>query len=634
MKRLAVIPAVICALFVAGSIFARLHPAAAAKDVWLKIESEHFTLIGNASEKDIRKAGARLEQFRQAFSQLFAPSGVNLSVPITVVVFKNDETFRPFKPLYQGRPAEVAGYFQSSDDAAYIALTAGWRETNPHAVIFHEYVHALMSRASPPLPTWLNEGVAEYYSAFEVTGGGKRVWLGKAITSHVRLLRESGLLPLRTLFAVDQASPFYNEADKKSVFYAESWALVHYLLHGDGGHRQPQFRRFINAITQGRPVDESFKQSFQADYATIEQELKNYISRSAHTSKEALLDQQVAPGAAMRTTTLSEAEVQAYLGDLLWRIHRSADGEEFLQRAIAIDPKLAMARLSLGTLRLRQNRYSEARRHFQRAVEADSQNYLAHYYFAFALQREQVDESQYVSDFPAETVEAMRTALAKARQLNPNFADTYKQLAFINLVLGEDLDEAADLINTAIKLSPKREDFVYTLAQIQMRRKDYQAAKQTVGTLAERAVKPDIRERAKSLLEVIARIEERMAEMKAESQSRGAGPQPSSENQSSSRPPLPGQRFQGDQVRGFLTRIDCDEASITLTVKSEARIFKLHTSQPNQLTFVRYTPEIPTSIICGVISPARPVIVTYRSSARSGFDGEPIGVEFVKRDGM
>jgi len=658
MQRHVVTLAFIFALFVAiaAPCAARPGSPAPAKDVWLKAQSKHFTLIGDASEREIRGVGMRLEQFREAFSQifsrLFSPLVVKSSVPITVIVFKNDSAYKPFKPLYQGKPAEVSGHFQSSGDVAYIALATGRSDANPYAIILHEYVHALTSDGArpfsipfstslptplpiplpTPLPTWLSEGLAEYFSTVEVTGGGKRVWIGKAVASHTRLLRERVLAPLEILMAADQTSPFYTENDKKDLFYAESWALTHYLLHGGGGRRF-QFRQFVNALAMGKPAGESFKQTFQTDYATIEQELRNYIGHGSYPVEVMTLDQQVGFDAEMKTSTLSEAEVQAYLGDLLWRIHRSVDGETFLNRAISIDPGLAMAHLSLGTLRLRQNRYVEAQRHLQRAIFAGSQDHLAHYYYAFAIHREQVDESQYVSDLPEDSVKTMRAALGRARQLNPDFADTYRLLAFINLVLGEDLDEAVNLINRAIALAPNREDIIYTLAQIQVRRKDYEAARQIARKLAGGALKSDVRERANSMLENIAKIEERMAKMKAESAARGAGTPSAPDDPPSTRPPLPGQRFQGDQVRGFLTRIDCDGASVTLTVKSESRLFKFHAPDREQLFFVRYTPEIPTSVTCGPINPAKPVIVTYRGLSQPGFanfDGEPVGVEFVK----
>ncbi|HXI75341.1 MAG TPA: hypothetical protein VNG94_07115, partial [Pyrinomonadaceae bacterium] len=41
--------------------------SATAKDTWTTVHSKNFTLVGNASEKDIRLVANRLEQFRQVF---------------------------------------------------------------------------------------------------------------------------------------------------------------------------------------------------------------------------------------------------------------------------------------------------------------------------------------------------------------------------------------------------------------------------------------------------------------------------------------------------------------------------------------------------------------------------------------
>ncbi len=346
MRRQIVTLAISFTLFVAilALCSARTGSAATARDVWLKTQSKHFTLIGDASEREIRNAGLRLEQFREGFSQIFSqifPSSIiDSSIPITVIVFKNDQGYKPFKPIYQGKPAEVSGHFQSSGDFAYIALAAGRSDSNPYSIIFHEYVHALTSggalRVPSPLPTWLSEGIAEYFSTFEIISGGKKGRLGAAIASHAKLLRERPLIPLETLLAVDQSSPYYLETEKKNLFYAESWALTHCLLRASG--RRSQFRQFIDALARGKPASESFRQAFQADYATIEQELKNYILHGLYQTEEAIFDRQLGFDDDLKTTVLSEAEVLAYQGDMLWRIHRSVDGESFLNRALALDP--------------------------------------------------------------------------------------------------------------------------------------------------------------------------------------------------------------------------------------------------------------------------------------------------------
>src|SRR5262245_12507217 len=92
--------------------------SAAAKDNWVSVRSKNFLLVGNASEKEIRKVGVRLEQFREVFTLLLPGVKFTTPVPTTVVVFKDDNSYRSFKPN-----PNVAGYFQPGPDVNYITLT-------------------------------------------------------------------------------------------------------------------------------------------------------------------------------------------------------------------------------------------------------------------------------------------------------------------------------------------------------------------------------------------------------------------------------------------------------------------------------------------------------------------------------
>src|SRR5947209_10320208 len=74
-----------------------------AKDTWTSIRSKNFFLIGNASEKEIRQVATRLEQFRDVFARLFPSLRFTSPVPTTVVVFKSDSSYRPFKPVADGK---------------------------------------------------------------------------------------------------------------------------------------------------------------------------------------------------------------------------------------------------------------------------------------------------------------------------------------------------------------------------------------------------------------------------------------------------------------------------------------------------------------------------------------------------
>ncbi|MBO0723201.1 MAG: DUF1570 domain-containing protein, partial [Blastocatellia bacterium] len=348
------------------------------------MKSKHFLLVGNASETDIRKVATKLEQFRDVFSRLFPNTNLNSPVPITVIVFKNRSSYLPFMPAYQGKITEVAGYFQPGEDLSYITLTAEMGQENPYSTIFHEYVHALTTDNTSNSPPWLSEGIAEFYSSFEISDGDKKVIVGKPISSHVYLLRENKFLPLPQLFAVNHESPEYNERDKKGVFYAQSWALVHYLLLGNNGQRRPQFIKYLDLLLnkKDKPVDESFREAFQTDYQTIEKELKNYIGRNSYPAEIFTSQQKMEFDSTMESGQISEAEWNYYLGDLLLHLYRT-DSEKYLQKAISLDPNLAVAYASLGMAQMHDHRFPEARDSLQKALANGSQNHLVHYYYAY-----------------------------------------------------------------------------------------------------------------------------------------------------------------------------------------------------------------------------------------------------------
>ena len=287
MKRLIHSPVwLLIWLLVLGSLLPGTQTLNAAKEQWVSVQAKHFLLVGNAGEKDIRRVGAKLEQFREVFSKLFPKANINAPVPTRVIVFKNRNAYLPFMPVYQGKVSEVAGYFQAGQDVNYITLTAELNSQNPFGTIFHEYVHALLNDNTYRPPVWFNEGMAEFYSSFDVTDGDRKVTLGKPLAAHVFLLRENKFVPLARLFAVDHGDPEYNERDKKGVFYAEAWALVHYLMLGNNGQRQPQFSKYLSLLADGSAIGEAFQTAFQTDFATLEKELRTYISRSSYPIQE------------------------------------------------------------------------------------------------------------------------------------------------------------------------------------------------------------------------------------------------------------------------------------------------------------------------------------------------------------
>ena len=612
-------------------------PAAQAKDNWISVRTPNFLLVSNAGEKDVRQIATKLEQFREVFTKLFSGAKFNTPVPTTVVLFKSLGSYKPFAL------PNAAGYFQKGEDVNYITLSTDPVQ-DPFSTIYHEYVHVLVDNTSGNVPAWFNEGLAEYYSAFAIEED-RKVHLGELIPYHLQALREGKLYPLRTLFAVDHYSPEYNEGSKKGMFYAESWALVHYLILGNDGKRLPQLGKFLQLVTRGATIDEAFTQAFQTDIATLEKELKKYIEGHTFRMQIATFERKLEFDSEFTTSPLSEADAQAYLGDLLLHVNRSNDAETRLQQALTIDPKQPMALASLGILRARQGRFDEAQKYLQAAANASSGNYLVHYYYAYALSREGMDANNFVSIYASETAARMRAELAKAIELNPAFPESYSLLAFVNTVTGEDLDGTIKLLNKALTLAPGRQDLSLLLAQVYLRQQKPDLAKQILEPLRNTKDR-NIKRQAELILASVKEYEDAMARFNAgppslqEPKSESTAREPAATSMSESdylreslRPVEAGEM----RIQGLFVKLDCNNNGVAFfMIQSGDKLYKIRATALGNVQLISYV-QGPTEVSCGARKNQENVVMTFRPSSdakdvKAKIDGDAIAMELVPKD--
>ena len=639
MRRIAFSLAVsLCLLVVVSQ-----HTTVVAKDTWVSVRTKNFLMLGNASEKEIRRVALKLEQFREAFTNLFPNIRFNTPVPTTVIVFKSDSSFGPFKP-----GPNVAGYFQSGQDVNYITLTTEVRgQQDPFSVIFHEYTHLLINNTFPSAPVWFNEGLAEYYSTFSITDDQKVV-MGIPIGSHVYRLRESQMLPLKTLFAVDQSSPHYNERNKQTIFYAQSWALVHYLIIGKKVGQAEQLGKFLTLTAAKTPMDQAFQQAFGVPFETMEKNLRNYVNGNKYYSLTGHFEKKLEVDTTAEAIPLTDAEVQAYLGDLLLHSHRT-DAYTYLERAVKLDPNNAMTNASLGMAYFREGKVSEAHAALERAVAANSQNYLAHYYYAFTLSRSGPGDGPTIAGYPADVAAKIRGHLEKAIALRPDFPESYSLLAFVSLVTGKGVDESLASLKKITASLPGRHDLTFMLAQLYLEKGERKIARELLEQVVKLSADEQVRHDAAALLSDISSFEkatEKVAEDEKQSAHAAADenqviiqpkdkpsppPDPSSYLREALRQPKAGET----QVQGTLLRIECDAKGMVFVVQAEATLLRLRaTGGVSDIELTTYDPSIRGNIGCGERKPANAVVIAYvvNADAKLKINGTLKSIEFVPSD--
>lgn len=619
------------------------YTTVSAKDTWVSVRTKNFFMLGNANEKDIRKVGLKLEQFREVFTRLFPRLKFNTPVPTTVVVFKSDSSFNPFKPR-----ANTAGYFQAGPDVNYIALTTEVRgQQDPFNVIFHEYTHLLVENTFESAPVWFNEGLAEYYSTFSITDDQK-IRLGTPIGNHVFLLRESKMLPLRTLFEVDHKSPHYNESKKTSIFYAQSWALMHYLIIGKAG-KVEQLGKFMNLLASKVPMEQAFQQAFETSFEAMEKDLREYVKKDRYNVIDGHFERKLELDTNTEATPLTEAEAQAYLGDLLLHSYRK-DAYTYLDKALKLDPNLTMAHASLGMAYFREGKVKEAHASLEHAVAGDSKNYLAHYYYAYTLSRANPDEGPTNAGLPPEVISKIREHLQKAIALRPDFPESYNLLAFVSLITGQGIDESIASMKRLLINSPGKHDHIYMLGQLYLRKEDYKMARELLEVVAKSNAEEQVRGHAEQLLKQISQYEDaksRFEEAKRAAAKAGErepvvvyGPElkktqdapadPSSYLREVLRTPGAGET----QLQGTLVKIECEAKGMVFVVQTANGLLRLRTGSFDDIELTTYDPKVAGEITCGARKPENTVIVCYlpTTDKRVKADGVLKSIEFVPTD--
>lgn len=630
-----------------------------AKDEWMQVRSKNFNLIGNASEKDIRKVATKFEQFRETFRLLFSKTNLSSPIPTNVVVFKSDSAYKPFKPKRADGKIDnfIAGYFQPGEDVNYITLSADGTDEEMYGTIFHEYVHFIVNTnfGKSEVPPWFNEGLAEYYQTF-VIEEDQKVKLGLAQGGHLNLLQQNKLIPFDTFFKITNYSLHQNANHSRSIFYAQAWALTHYLTANE---KTDGLTKFLNLAMNGVAHEKAFQDAFQMSYVEMEKELRRYVGQATYKISLITFKYKLLFEKEMIAAPLSEADMNAYFGDLLYHTNRADDAESFLQAALSLNPDSSMASTTLGMVKLKQRKYSDAKMHLEKAISKDQNNHLALYRYAYLLSREGRDEFGLVSEFPKEKTAKMRELLNKAIAINPSFTESYEMLAFVSLVSNEGLDEAVLLMQKALKYQPGNQSYLVRIAELYLRQEKFDQASALADKVTKTADEPQLKSRAENLVSQIKQQKEfavRNAEARKKyddaiaAGAKGGGFRQIRLKRADGKMPTPEEvakaeqeyenRALNSQLRipqsfekqlfGNVRKIECKGQRVTYEVKSGDETLLLSSTGFQSLHLMSYISNGPV-IDCGADLSSASVVLIYKqqTTAKNPSQGELISIEFV-----
>jgi tetratricopeptide (TPR) repeat protein len=427
----------ICILAILTLAFSR--PAVAGTDQWVRVTSDHFTVVTDASVKEGRHILDQFERIRWVFTKLFPRLNVDPVVPITAIAVKNEKGLEALLPPDRvGKGLmQLNGLFMRSADRNYVLMRLDVAEEHAYATIYHEYTHLQFASAHQWLPIWLNEGMAEFMQNTEIVD--KEVLLGEPSADNILYMRQHSLIPLAVLFKVDAGSPYYHEEQKGSVFYAESWALTHYLVMKGRETHSDNLDAYMHMVGGGEDPVAAAEKAF-GDINLLEKALRNCIDRGDY--KALKLSSAAAPidESGFKSQVLAQTDADAARADLMAYDQRTDEARALIDTVLKQDPNNIQARETLGYLASRAGKIDEARKWYGEAIKLGAQDFLVYYDYASLSFGE--DNGEVEND--------LRTAI----KLNPRFAPAYDRLAAFLAMHREDLDEAHMLNLQATELEP------------------------------------------------------------------------------------------------------------------------------------------------------------------------------------
>ena len=269
----------------------------------------HYVILHNASRGYVRWCGGLLERLYVSFINYFTRRGVKVSepqFPLVVIVFATQTQYiehcreevgpavSQIKGHFNLQTNVVTTYDLTGSGGTVSALELARALARPEvqqniATVVHEAAHQLANNCGLLLrwndtPQWLNEGLAMFFETPDVRGSRAVTSVGLVNTARLAQFRSylSRRPPdsLRTLLQDDRR---LQNTDTATDAYAESWALVYYLLM----QRPQAFTAYVERIASKPPLVyadaeeriRDFRETVEDDLEKFDANFVRFISR-------------------------------------------------------------------------------------------------------------------------------------------------------------------------------------------------------------------------------------------------------------------------------------------------------------------------------------------------------------------
>lgn len=175
--------------------------------------------------------------------------------------------------------AGEAGRYQPATDQVHVDASRGLDFGSLVHELTHQWLYDAFFRERKrdgQIPPWLDEGLAEYVRASVAHSPGVVFEPGHpgeaSFRAHAQAKDPHDLTRVLAFSSGD-----YQASSDRELKYAQSYTLVHFLLHGEEGRHRAGFFEFLRAVHAGKGSATDLKRALGTDWRKLEKAWSAYV---------------------------------------------------------------------------------------------------------------------------------------------------------------------------------------------------------------------------------------------------------------------------------------------------------------------------------------------------------------------
>ncbi|MEM6854087.1 MAG: DUF1570 domain-containing protein [Planctomycetota bacterium] len=231
--------------------------------------SHHYHIHTNLSREETVPFGRHMDAVFAQYERRFADYTERHAGLMPLYLFRHQDEYLDFM-RHHGIDATGSGgmFFVTHSIRGLATWAHGHSRSQTLRTLQHEGFHQFAwNHLGPNLPTWMNEGLAQYFEDAVILDHGMELGLGDP--DRIELVRDA----LRYKWAVDVeellsldnqqwSAALRHNGSRAELLYAQSWSMVYYLIHGDDGRYLRSFEVYLRLLSEGHAHDKAFRSAF------------------------------------------------------------------------------------------------------------------------------------------------------------------------------------------------------------------------------------------------------------------------------------------------------------------------------------------------------------------------------------